>query len=169
MSHIKKIKDLGRDAFENLYDVIIPPVPGVVGFDEVRFRITSFDVPAVPKPSVYEIPYKTASVQKVGSKFEYDYEFELPIRMDRNWLVDAFFQAWMKLGLNHVTGLIDETLIPKVPVIVMMTDSNDFPTGKLWTFEDAFPLQRGDVGLSQDGDSPLERSYTFQFSVMEEV
>lgn len=170
MSHIRKLKNLGPDAFINLYDVIVPPVPGVSDAAEgLQFRIKSFEIPDTPQPNKYNIHYKSSQIQRLGSKFDTEHEFTIPIRIDRNLFVIRFIKAWRRLGMNHVTGFIDETQIPKVPIIIKTTDASDNPTGGIWTFEDCFPLGEGGISFDQEGDSPIEVDIPFQYSVMNDI
>ncbi len=166
MSSIQVLKGLGSDAYLNFFDVIIPPVSGIDGFDGLTFRIQNFPIPATPRASKYEIHLKSMKLEKLGSKIETEHEISFEIRIDRNLLAYDFFKLWKLTGVNQVTGVIDEELIPKVPITVRSTDYNDASTGGLWIFEDAFPLAIEGFDFSQESDAPVLRNIVLQYSIM---
>jgi hypothetical protein len=165
---IKKLKNTGTDAFANLFEIVVPPVPGIDGFDGLVFRIKTLEIPERSAPGTYEVHYKTAKQMKLNSKFENENELVIPIRMDRNWLANRFFLAWMRLGINQATGLIDEALIPKVPISVYSIDSEDNATGGYWVFNDFYPYKMGSHTFDHEAGDPIEKEITGIYTFMDD-
>lgn len=167
MASIDIVKNLGLDAQNNLWDIEIPTVPGITGIDELKFRINSVSIPPTPEPNKYQVFYKTQSIEKLGSQFQNEFEFTMEIRIDREQFVYDFFRLWRQLGINTLTGIIDESLIPKVPVVVRSTDSGDTGTGFLSTFQNAYPVRIEGFDYSREGGDPLVRSVAMHFDLMD--
>lgn len=160
MSSIQTLRKLGTDAFSNLYDVFLPAVPGVTGEEGIEFRIKNFSIPDTPAPTTYDIHYKTMKIAKLGAKIEVENELSFPLRVDRNWAVYNYFLAWKKLGSNQETGVIDEDLVPKVPIIIKSADTGNVPTGGIWTFQNFYPIKVGGFDFDWENDSPVEITIT---------
>jgi len=157
---IDVLRKLGTDAFINLYDIFIPAVSGINGFEGIEFRVKNFPIPETPSVNTYEIHYKTMKMVKLGSKIDMENEITFPLRVDRNWVAYNFFLAWKKLGISQETGVIDETLIPKVPLVVKSTDTQNNGTGGVWTFSNFYPRLVGGIDFDWEGDSPIEVDIT---------
>jgi len=168
MSNIQVLKSVGSDAFENLYDITIPPVSGITGADGINVRIKQIDIPESPSPSTYEVHYKTMKMTKSGSKIAQENELSFTMRVDKNWLAYKFFLEWKKLGFDQYSGVADEDLIPKVPIIVTTYDGSNNPTGGIWTFEDFYPIAVTNASFNQEGEAPIEVTIRGIFSVMDD-
>lgn len=165
MASIDILKNLGADAFNNLYDVEIPQIPGVAGTEELKYRMQNFPVPTTPTPNKYIVRYKTQSIEKLGAMFENVFEVQLEIRIDRQMAVYNFFKNWMQLGINNTTGVIDEELIPKAPIVVRSTDTGDQGTGFLLTLQNSYPISLEGFTFSQDNGDPMIRTVTLHFDL----
>lgn len=169
MSSLQTLKSLSRDAYQNLYDVEIAVPPGLPGFEEIKFRINSFPIPGTPTPSKHTIHYKTQSLEKLGSKFEREHTITIPVRIDRNYLAYEFFKNWKLIGINHTTGVLDEELIPKVPITIRSTDEGDNNTGMIYVFDACYPEQIEGVDFSNESGDPVERNIVIHFDNMDDT
>lgn len=168
-TNIQVLKELGADAFGNLFDVSIPQVPGVTGVNGISFRIQTFPIPVTPTPTIYTVHYKTAQLQKIGSKFPEPDPLALQVRIDKEQFVYEFFKEWKQLGINQYTGVLDEDLIPKVPMTVQSTDSGSSLTGATWVFEDCYPLSIEGFDYDQTAEDPLLRTINIYYSIMDDT
>jgi len=156
MSNIQVLRNLGTDAFANLYDIFIPAVPGITGVDGLEFRVRNFSIPESPRAGVYDIHYKSLKITKINSKITVENELSFPLRVDRYWAVYNYFLAWKKLGINQETGVVDEDLIPKVPIIVKSSDNSNNPTGGIWTFSNFYPIAIEGFDFDWESEDPVE-------------
>lgn len=165
---IQVLKNLGGDAFTNLFDITIPPVAGLPGLDEIQFRVTSISIPEVPAPEQYDVHYKTSKVTKSSSKINQNNELTFNLRVDKNWEAYTFFLQWKKLGFDQYSSIVDQDLVPKVPIVVTTYDGADNLSGGIWTFEDYYPTSISEISFEQSGSDPIEVTITGLFSVMDD-
>lgn len=169
MSNIQILQNLGADAYTNLFEVVIPPVPGVPGVGELAFRVKNVTIPQTPDPVKYEIHYKNLKKEKFGSKFNQEFEIPITFRIDKFQFVYDFFKAWKQLGANQYSGVLDEDLIPTVPLTIRSTDYNETGTGGLWIFEGAKPLRIEGFDYDYESDTPMERTVVMQYDIMNDT
>jgi len=171
---IEHVFNLGDDALQNLFDVIIPPFPGALDPVSVNFRVQNFTIPETGVET-YEIHYKTQKATKPSGKIAMPNEFSFEFRADKYWLIYNGFKNWKNIIAHTKTGAMAEdvkmgqTSSIRRPVTVISTDANGIPTGGRWVFEGAFIQSLGEVGFDYTAGEPLTISVTMGFLVLDDT
>ncbi len=172
---IDQIFQLGDDALQNLFDVIIPPFPGALDPISVNFRVQNFTIPATGVET-YEIHYKTQKATKPSGKITMPNEFSFDFRADKYWLIYNGFKNWKNIVAHTKLGTMTEDVRIgqirsniRVPITIISTDANGIPTGGRWIFEGSFIQELGEVGFDYTVGDPVTVSITMGFLVLNDT
>lgn len=162
--------NLGDDALQNLFDVIIPPFPGVINATQTQFRIQNFTIPTTGVGN-YDIHYKTQMIRKRNGKIEDPKEFSFEFRVDKYWTIYNGLKNWKNIVGNTRTGVLAPDLpgIIRVPITVITTDSANVPTGGRWIFEGSYIQTLGDVPFDYTAGDPLAVTATFAYLTLNDL
>ena len=168
---IDVVANLGDDALKNLWDLIIPPFPGVIDPVNIRYRVQSINIPQSGS-TPYDIHYKTQKFQKPSGKVEAENTITFEFRVDRYWLLYKGFRNWKNIVIDTRYG----TMTPdvgigiagsiRVPITAISVDPNDVPTGQVWIFEGSYCQNISEVALTYEDGTPLTTTVTMNFMAM---
>ncbi|HUV85036.1 MAG TPA: hypothetical protein VMV86_04955 [Methanosarcinales archaeon] len=168
---IDVVAALGDDALKNLWDLIIPPFPGVIDPVSLPFRVQNLTIPKSGN-TPYEVHYKTQKMTKPSGKVEAENQFTFEFRVDKYWLLYKGLRNWKNTVMDTRYG----TMTPdigigsagsiRVPITAMAVDSNGVPTGMLWIFEGSFCQDIGDVALDYTTGDAITVTVTMGFMAM---
>lgn len=120
-SQITALLQMGADAMDNLYDVIITP-PTQLDADQnsvdairvpvetqLRLRAQGFDPPKFSQ-DLYEVRYKTVGMKRPAPAIKGDRQFQVTFRVDANYQIYKLFLKWRGLFYVPDTGFATNAL-----------------------------------------------------------
>jgi len=167
------IANLGDDALQNLFDMILPPFPGVIDPVSTNFRIQNFSIPATGVET-YEIHWKTQKMTKPSGKVTMANTFNFDFRVDKNWNIYNGFKNWKNIIADTRLGTMAPDNIGgvsaiRVPVTVISSDANGIPTGGKWVFEGVFIKELGEVSFDYTTGDPIKVNVIMEFMVLDDT
>jgi hypothetical protein len=158
------------DAFQNEWEIIIPPFPGVIKSEDTQIRVTGVNIPAFT-PGKYTVDYKSQRATKPSGKIETTNELTFDFRVDKNWEVYKGFRNWINIIANHNSGGIgidykDGVPINRVDVTVLTIDTLGEPTGETWVFTGSWISNLAEIPFTYESGDPLILTVTLDFIKM---
>ena len=159
---------LGSDAFNNHFDVVIPPFQGE-GFDPFNIRIQTFPIPSSGSDT-YERKYKGQTILLTSPTVTLEKTFTINFSVDEYYIEYKKVKLWKNAVVNTYTGAIGNLATLKVPITVMAksTSTPDIPT-QIWIFEGSRCISIGDISLDRNGTEAIMVDATFAYDRLNDI
>ena len=118
---IETLVSLGSDQVTSQYEIIFPNgIPGAPGAD--LLKVTLRQDQTFPWPSrevgTYDIHYQGQKIVKTSVVEQTDKAFTIAFRLDEDWAIFNYFNAWFKKCYDEFYGTADNEANTRVPMVI---------------------------------------------------